>query len=411
MTMSVLRRWLLPLVVTVAFFPQTAFSQGGFASRVNQPRDPQAYGYVVQWLQESQFLELVATGMNQAFDLPERVWIVGAECGEENAYWHPDRRTVVVCYELIDGIFDEFRHDGLNEEEFGTAVASASIFIIFHEIGHALIDILDLPVTGREEDVVDQFATLLLAGDNGVPAYWAAQYWNQRNDFGDLGIFKFDSTPFSDEHGFDEQRFYNILCWTFGQNPGAREYILEMLPQARAVRCQYEYQQMERAWEGLLAAHVRPGFQADGSGGASRPQSGGGAVIRRRNSGGGAAQPANRLSGRWRYEETIGNQSSSLYCVNNGTYDFDVAGQTLTGTYQQVGSCYVSGERMDNPGNGSLTSGRAQGSGISFVVDNCTYQARLDPADPDRLVGELACAVDVGSGVTQVAGSWSATRF
>lgn len=395
--------------VVLSALPSAASAQAGFAAQVSQPQS-QTYGYVAQWLRTSQFLDVTARGMNEAFNLPQRAWIVGAECGQENAFWQPERRTVVICYELLHSIFEEFRYDGLTQEQFGTAVASAATFVLFHEIGHGLIDLLDLAVTGRAEDVVDQFATLALAENNGIAAYWAAQYWRQRNDFGDMGIFKFDSTPFSDEHGFDEQRFYNILCWTYGRSPNDRGYLLEVLPQARAVRCPGEYQQMARAWEGLLAPHVRSGGGSNGRVN-SRPQPSSGGVIQRRESNGGVIRPTNRLGGRWRYEETIGNSSSPMYCVNNGTYDFDVAGQSLSGRFQQVGSCVVSGQRLDNPGSGSISQGNTQGDQIYFVVDNCTYQGRVDRRDPDQITGELACAVEVGNGTQQVVGSWRATRF
>lgn len=35
--------------------------------------------------------------------------------------------------------------------------------MLFHELGHAFISLYDLPITGREEDAVDQFAAILLA--------------------------------------------------------------------------------------------------------------------------------------------------------------------------------------------------------------------------------------------------------
>ncbi len=37
------------------------------------------------------------------------------------------------------------------EQEEAPLVASAAVFTFFHEMGHALIAIYDLPVTGREE--------------------------------------------------------------------------------------------------------------------------------------------------------------------------------------------------------------------------------------------------------------------
>ena len=38
----------------------------------------------------------------------------------------------------------------------------ATLDVFLHEVGHAVFDYLDVPNTGREEDVADQFAAYLL---------------------------------------------------------------------------------------------------------------------------------------------------------------------------------------------------------------------------------------------------------
>ena len=48
------------------------------------------------------------------------------------------------------------------EERIALHISGGTLGIFFHELGHGLIDMLQLPVTGREEDVVDEFATMLL---------------------------------------------------------------------------------------------------------------------------------------------------------------------------------------------------------------------------------------------------------
>ena len=51
--------------------------------------------------------------------------------------------------------------------------------MFFHELGHALSNVLDLPITGKEEDAVDQLSTFLLAegdDDNEASALNGA-YW------------------------------------------------------------------------------------------------------------------------------------------------------------------------------------------------------------------------------------------
>lgn len=35
----------------------------------------------------------------------------------------------------------------------------------YHEVGHALVDVLELPITGKEEDAVDQLSTYVLVED------------------------------------------------------------------------------------------------------------------------------------------------------------------------------------------------------------------------------------------------------
>lgn len=388
------RKRVVLIALLLVIKPALAWGQSGFAVQINQTGNPQAYGYIVQWLQSGNWLQEFANQMNQGFALPERVWIVSADCGEENAYWRPDRRAIVLCYELLDGIFREFRYDGLSQEQFGVAVASTSMFILLHEVGHGLIDVLNLPATGREEDVVDQFATLVLAAsDDGSSTYWAAQYWRQRQDVGDWGIFKFDSTPFSDEHAFDEQRFYNIVCWSYGSNPQNRRFLLELLPENRAVRCPQEYARMSSAWESLLAQHVRT---APATAVRPRPSSQSTGVIRR---------TAN-LSGVWTYTETLGSASSRVYCENSGTYSFAQGGGGLGGEYQQVGWCVIDGERIQNPGSGALSEATLNGDRLSFNVENCAYTGQL--VSRTHIEGSLECLLDLGNGEQRISGAWAA---
>ncbi|SOR32461.1 conserved exported protein of unknown function [Methylorubrum extorquens] len=89
--------------------------------------------------------------------LPQTLTLRLSECdGEINAWYEPKTRSVTVCYEYIQDVRDRaYRatlpagvtyHDAL----FGTL---AQVFL--HETGHALFDLLDVPVLGREEDAAD----------------------------------------------------------------------------------------------------------------------------------------------------------------------------------------------------------------------------------------------------------------
>ena len=64
--------------------------------------------------------------------------------------------------QLYSELDELFKDDYPVEAERDEAVAGAFIFVFFHELGHALIDVYELPITGREEDAVDQLSTWIL---------------------------------------------------------------------------------------------------------------------------------------------------------------------------------------------------------------------------------------------------------
>src|SRR5262249_30856938 len=156
-----------------------------------------------------------------------------------NAFYDPSSKRIIVCYELLDYFVDVFKPVAKDQTELGNAVLGATMFSFFHETGHGLIHLLDLPAVGREEDSVDQLATLTLiaGGDEGVSMALSGAYWFQLQSKGE------HKTPFWDEHGFDAQRFYNIVCLIYGSNPDKYAQFVSSgtLPPERAKRCPEEY--------------------------------------------------------------------------------------------------------------------------------------------------------------------------
>jgi hypothetical protein len=227
---------------------------------------------------ETQLLEETAKGLNDVFVLPTNVTITLTQCGEANAFYTPENKTVSLCYELIDQLSDMFLADAKSKEEqedAGEAIAGATMFTLYHELGHALIDIYDLPVTGREEDAVDQLATILLVegGDDGEAAALngALSFLSDEEDSADDATDADDSAEVSeeeeepadisywDEHSLGEQRFYNIICWIYGKDPEGYEDLVTdgTLPQERAARCAEEYAKMTRSWDVLLSPKIK----------------------------------------------------------------------------------------------------------------------------------------------------------
>lgn len=78
------------------------------AGRIKVVHDPAPDGLegVALFLKESGLMEMVAEELDTFYDLPEEVTFRAAACGEENAFWDPDQREVILCHELLGGFAD-----------------------------------------------------------------------------------------------------------------------------------------------------------------------------------------------------------------------------------------------------------------------------------------------------------------
>jgi hypothetical protein len=137
-------------------------------------------------------------------------------------------------------------------------IAGNLLFIAFHEAGHMLISELELPVLGREEDAVDNLATLLLIPEEKDPdgeqmILAAAQGW-----FDSAAESAGEEPEAWGEHGLDKQRGYQILCLLAGANePTFGAIALKSgMPQERVEACAGEYAAVTASWDKVLAPHV-----------------------------------------------------------------------------------------------------------------------------------------------------------
>lgn len=237
--------------------PNEQFKDSGDFKIIYSPTDNSYYNELKQNFKERKLFEEIATSLNNQLILPSDIEVVFSECKEENAFYNPETSQIQMCYELIENIAQLFSPMIESDEEFDKALLDTTFFIFYHEMGHALVDVLNIPVTGREEDSVDQLATIVLsnAGDEGEDAAIEGASWfmlkGQQTDL--------DELAFADEHSLDKQRFYNIACWIYGKNPERNSYLVTdgYLPEQRAVRCPYEYQQISNSWNRLLEPYIK----------------------------------------------------------------------------------------------------------------------------------------------------------
>jgi hypothetical protein len=137
------------------------------------------------------------------------------------------------------------------------ATVAATQFVLAHEIGHALVNQLKLPVTGKEEDAVDGFAAYLLA-DN--PKFGPLTAFSAALFFDALAASRGELTDsdFADEHSILQQRTYQFLCWVYGSDRKRFKALVGpgLLPKARAVRCGDEWKQVKTSWDTLLGPYA-----------------------------------------------------------------------------------------------------------------------------------------------------------
>jgi len=106
------------------------------------------YAAIQQAFQQLQIFEGIANELNKTLKLDRVVDIQMVECGTVNAFYDPNVGRVIMCYELIGYYAEMFAPVAQNNEELEAAILGATIFAFFHELGHGLIHVLDLPRWG-----------------------------------------------------------------------------------------------------------------------------------------------------------------------------------------------------------------------------------------------------------------------
>lgn len=230
--------------------------------------------YAYKWASDTHlFLNIPEiNALDGLFVTPRQLHYVTRQCDTINAFYDPQNSAIFLCYEMIDDLLkmgQALSKDASDPDSLTVEFVKNNLrFILLHESGHALIDLLDIPAVGREEDSVDQLAAVLLL--MGVDTR------ESRNDIARVlqlasVWFKINSqlanTPdvrsFADEHSLDAQRYYNLLCIVYGRDPENNRAIVEngMLPKERAARCQDESSKISRSWARLTVPHFSPRFK------------------------------------------------------------------------------------------------------------------------------------------------------
>lgn len=198
-------------------------------------------------------MKVLVSMLESQLRLPNKVTINYRECGRANAFYYPSTHTIDICHELADKRRRLYLQSGIAKDQVDARLAAALTFTFFHEFGHALHDELELPLLGREEDAVDDIATLWMirlgvhsaAEDAAYGHHLRAQQPNY-------------SMPIWDEHGGGAQRGYAIGCMLYGADPDRYTKLLEKMgiPAPHILRCKKDYATRLSAWRVLFRPHL-----------------------------------------------------------------------------------------------------------------------------------------------------------
>jgi hypothetical protein len=261
-------------IVGVAFIlPNVAVAQSQTtATQVDQPnRVSVAYvateDLVLQrfyrLLKERRALEKIQE-MLSPFHLPEELTIKTAACGAVNSWYKREnfKPTVTICYEYLRHILESLPNETTPAAVTPANAAVGQFFwVVFHEVGHAVFDIFDLPIFGHPEDAADNFATYIMLqfGKEQARRLVGGAAWAWRAYLGDYKrdpVVRKRISAFADNHGLPEERFYNVLCLAYGSDPVLFADVEGYLPPTRLPKCEFEYRTLVNAFHKEISPHI-----------------------------------------------------------------------------------------------------------------------------------------------------------
>lgn len=195
--------------------------------------------------------------LDEVLAMPEDIDITFGP-GLEGPQYDPETRTIEFPYEFIGEIYTTFDDAEYadNDEDLTASTSEAALFIVFHELAHALIDVDELTVVGKEEDAADALGVVMAVElvDDGVMAVSAADL------FGASAVDPSETelVDYMDSHSMDLQRFYTIRCLVYGADTKQFADAVESvdLDEDRQLGCAEEYDLAADSWLRLLEPFV-----------------------------------------------------------------------------------------------------------------------------------------------------------
>lgn len=238
-------------------FPAERLKTNQFDYEYVEPENP-AHRPLYEELKNVQILEKFQEFLSP-LRFPIRVTLKLRGCdGVVNATFWDD--AIQVCYEYLEWVMRQ----APKAEKMGPtprdALIGPTVDVFLHEAGHAVLEVLEIPFFGREEDSADYLATYVLlqfAKDDARRLILGASFLTGKEALEEQGKAP-ELRLMADTHGLPAQRFYNRLCMAYGfdQELFGDAVTSGYLPQSRAKNCRYEYKTNEYAFKTLISPYI-----------------------------------------------------------------------------------------------------------------------------------------------------------
>ena len=194
----------------------------------------------------------------EAFDthrrLPSPLAITFEDCGVVNAHYNKSKQMIQMCHDLYDDFLKLFAKAGMDQKQVAETAAGAFMFTFLHELGHALVGELELPITGKGEDAADEIATLILsqrAKSSQIARAGATWFEVKAKTPG-------HKDAYWSSHSFDRVRYEAILCLMYGSDKKTHAPMMEQLKvrKDKLAKCERDTPLRLAAWKKMMQPYA-----------------------------------------------------------------------------------------------------------------------------------------------------------